>query len=60
MEKTYLGDGVYAELLEDPNGAAPEMLRLTTENGVSELHVIYLEGPVYAALEAYVKRAKAR
>jgi len=50
MEKTYLGDGVYAEMT---NG----MIRLTTEDGVSVTNEVFLELSVYDALQKYVERA---
>ena len=48
--KTYLGDAVYAELVDDRN-----MIRLWTSNGIEEQAVIYLEDFVYEALVRWVK-----
>ena len=45
--KTYLGDGVYADL-EDG------MVKLTTENGLRTSNTIYLEHETLIALEQYV------
>ena len=47
MDKEYLGDGVYVEF--DNCGAS---LILTTMEG----HKIYLEPPIYCALEKYVDK----
>lgn len=49
--KTYLGDGVYAEF----NGF---QIVLTTENGVSITNTIYLEQDVYESLVLFVGRLK--
>lgn len=56
MEKDYIGDGVYVELVD--NGF-DSMLKLTTERSNGE-HVIYLDQSVYEALLRYVKRLKER
>lgn len=53
MNKEYLGDGVYVEIIG-------RVLVLTTENGISVTNTIYLEGEVYSALDNYVKRLLAR
>ena len=50
MPKDYLGDGVYADWTDD--GA----LMLTTEDGVSVQHRIYLELEVIAALQRFIQR----
>ena len=47
-EKTFLGDGVYAEY----NGF---QIRLTSENGIEVLDTIYLEDTVAIALINYIK-----
>lgn len=49
MAKDYLGDGVYVDIQND-------MLKLTTEDGISVLNTIYLEPFVYDALVRYVQR----
>lgn len=49
--KRYLGDGVY--VLHDGFGVV-----LTTENGISTTNTIYLEPPVYQALEDWYKDLK--
>ena len=46
--KTYLGDGVYADVERG-------MLKLTTEDGVSVTNTIYLEPAVLGALYRYVE-----
>lgn len=51
--KVYLGDGVYVEF-----DRAPNMLKLTTENGIEVTNTIYLEPEVYTALVAYVDALK--
>lgn len=48
-DKSYLGDGVYADI---ENG----MIKLTTENGISATNTIYLEMEVFDALTKYVNR----
>ena len=50
MNKTYLGDGVYAEF----DGFS---LILTAENGIEATDTIVLEPEVYTALTAYVAMA---
>ncbi len=47
--KTYLGDGVYAEI---ENG----MVKLTTENGVRTTNTIYLDSDVYNSLTRWMAR----
>lgn len=49
MNKTYLGDGVYAEF----DGFS---LTLTAENGIIVDNYIVLEPEVYIALTAYVEK----
>ena len=49
MERLYLGDGVYVEVI---NG----ILKLTAENGVEATDTIYLEPDVAEALFAYYKK----
>lgn len=49
MSKTYLGDGVYADVVHG-------LIRLTTENGVSVTNTIYLEAEVFGELVAFQKR----
>lgn len=51
-DKTYLGDGVYAE-------SERGMIRLTTSNGYSDTNEIFLEPEVYASLVKWVE-AKTR
>lgn len=51
-DKSYLGDGVYIEW----DDHAPNVLRLTTENGVEVQNEIFLEEEVYNALLDYVTR----
>jgi hypothetical protein len=50
MEKTYLGDGVYAEA--DDDGLS---VTLTTENGLAITNSIYLEAEVLDALDKFVR-----
>jgi hypothetical protein len=47
-DKSYLGDGVYVELEND-------MIRLTTESGISATNTIYLEPEVWRALKLWVE-----
>lgn len=47
--KTYLGDGVYAEMSEIG-------IVLTTEDGIAVTNTIVLEPEVYAHLKAWVTR----
>jgi hypothetical protein len=49
LDKTYLGDSVYAEV---ENG----MIKLTTENGFGPTNTIFLEGFVITNLNEYVAR----
>jgi hypothetical protein len=49
-EKIYLGDGVYAEWDQYGN------LVLTTEDGIRATNTIVIEGDVWTALAAYVKK----
>ena len=51
--KSYLGDGVYADLRNETGSIV-----LTTEDGIGAMKIIYLEPEVYAALVAFVARAK--
>lgn len=44
--KRYLGDGVYVEIESD-------MIKLTTEDGITATNTIYLEEPVINALCKY-------
>ena len=44
--KRYLGDGVYVEIESD-------MVKLTTEDGITATNTIYLEEPVINALCRY-------
>lgn len=53
MTKTYLGDGVYADIVQG-------MIVLTTENGVDVSNTIFLEPEVYAALQEWVQRITAK
>lgn len=53
MEKTYLGDGVYAAI--DPHTGD---IVLTTENGVVTTNTIVLEQPVWQNLLAWLMRRK--
>jgi endo-beta-N-acetylglucosaminidase D len=50
--KKYLGDGVYADIERD-------MIKLTTENGISVTNEIFLELEVYGALVRFVQDALA-
>lgn len=50
--KTYLGDSVYAEVVDG-------MIKLTTENGFGPSNTIYLELVVYDALVNWVNRIQA-
>ena len=47
--KSYLGDGVYAEV----EGG---MVKLTTSDGMTETNTIFLEVPVMEALQAWYAR----
>lgn len=51
MEKTYLGDSVYVEMVDG-------MVKLTTENGYPDdpSNVIFMEPEVYIALAVWHKR----
>ena len=49
--KQYLGDAVYAD-------TENEMIKLTTEDGISVSNTIYLEPEVFAALLRYVEWLK--
>ncbi len=53
MDKQYIGDSVYVEVLDG-------MLKLTTENGYGPSNIIYLEMEVYAALKEYVERREVK
>jgi len=53
MSKIYLGDGVYAEY--DPTR---DMIRLTTENGISVDNEIWLEPEVANALKRYIEKIR--
>lgn len=46
--KTYLGDGVYAQVVTG-------MIMLTTEDGYAATNTIYLEPEVYAALVRFAE-----
>lgn len=48
MNKTYLGDGVYVQIESG-------QIKLTSEDGVSELNTIYLDLYTLEALNKYVK-----
>lgn len=48
-KKEYLGDGVYVAIDRG-------MIRLTTENGITETNKIFLEGPVIAQLLRYMTK----
>lgn len=52
MLKKYIGDGVYVAR----DDAWPDMLVLTTENGVEITNTIMLEPAVWNALADYVER----
>ena len=54
MKKTYLGDGVYAEIEQDG-----WFVVLTTENGVSVTNRIYMEPSVVRAFEAWLAQVRA-
>ena len=49
--KTYIGDSVYAEVVDG-------MILLTTENGYGPSNSIYLERQTYDELVRYVERVK--
>lgn len=51
MSKSYLGDGAYVDVYGG-------MLKLTTEDGVSETNTIFLEPQVLKALLQYIKRSE--
>jgi hypothetical protein len=53
MNKHYLGDGVYIEIIPGLNS-----YKLTTEDGISETNTIYLEPEVMNNLIEYVMRAE--
>ena len=50
--KTYVGDGVYAEI-------TPQGLVLTTNDGIEETNRIVLEPEVWSAVLAFIASAKA-
>ena len=50
IQKTYLGDGVYAALNE------ADQLVLTAENGISATNTIFIEKEVWDALLIFVKK----
>jgi hypothetical protein len=52
MNKSYIGDGVYAEL----DGAIPNTVVLTTENGIEVTNRIVLEPEVLDALYQWLDR----
>ncbi len=49
-QKTYLGDGVYADVEHG-------MIKLTAENGIEATDTIYLDPEVFAALWLWAKRS---
>jgi hypothetical protein len=49
--KTYLGDGVYADVEYG-------MIKLTTKNGSSTTNTIYLEPEVIEALQQYITSSR--
>jgi hypothetical protein len=49
IEKTYIGDGVYADF----NGYH---IVLTSENGIGITNTIYLEDSVFIALQEFAKK----
>lgn len=51
--KTYLGDTVYADLDEGGRGG---VVKLTPENGIEALNVIYLDGVLLETLIEWYKR----
>jgi hypothetical protein len=48
--KTYLGDSVYAEVVNDG------MIVLTTENGIGPSNIIYLDPEVIVALQKFIQQ----
>lgn len=48
MDKTYLGDGAYVEVVDYG-------IRLTTENGISVTNEVFLEPEVLQAFLDYLK-----
>jgi len=54
MNKTYLGDAVYAEF----NNRIPGDLILTTEDGIRATNTIYFEPSVLTALLYYVQEQR--
>lgn len=53
MSKTYLGDGVYADVDHQVDGQG-QMVVLTTENGIRATNTIYLEPEVVGALIGFL------
>jgi len=49
--KVYLGDSVYAEIIDG-------QIKLTTEDGEMQTNAIYLERVVYDALEQFASKNK--
>ena len=47
MNKTYLGDGIYAEMYS-------HTLKLTTEDGINTFDTIYIDPEVWLALQKFV------
>jgi hypothetical protein len=53
FKKSYLGDGVYAQVESG-------MIKLTAENGIHATDTIYLELEVWDALKKYVQKIEDR
>lgn len=55
MEKVYIGDGAYMELLRDPVFGAYKVI-LTAENGVRVTDTVVLEQEVLDAMLSHLKK----
>lgn len=54
MNKHYVGDGVYADVSKH----MPEVLVLTTEDGVHTTNIIFIESEIWRNICEFVKRWK--
>lgn len=53
--KTYIGDGIYAEL--EPASFGPDTLILTTENGIEATNRIIIEFPEWQEIQRFMNPA---